>query len=62
MRRNIRVVQICNLAQPAPIAGDDLEFHDVGLPSLRRETKIVMDLSEEDIAKEIVEWIRGGAR
>jgi electron transfer flavoprotein beta subunit len=33
-------------------------FERVALPSQRRETRVVKDLSPDDIAKEIVEWIR----
>jgi electron transfer flavoprotein beta subunit len=31
----------------------------VTLPSQRRETRIVKDLPEDEIAREIVDWIRG---
>jgi electron transfer flavoprotein beta subunit len=35
-----------------------LTFASVALPKQRRDTKIVKDLSTDDIAREIVEWIK----
>jgi electron transfer flavoprotein beta subunit len=35
-----------------------LSFASVSLPKQLRETKIVKDKSADDIAKEIVEWIK----
>jgi hypothetical protein len=35
-----------------------LNFAGVSLPKQLRETKIVKDKSTDDIAKEIVEWIK----
>jgi electron transfer flavoprotein beta subunit len=45
-------------AKPVKLAGDGLCFASVSLPKQLRETKIVKDKSPEDIAKEIVEWIK----
>lgn len=45
-------------ARPAEVGGSDLRFLEVSVPSQRRETRIVKDASADDIAAEIVEWIR----
>jgi electron transfer flavoprotein beta subunit len=45
-------------AKPVKLAGEGLSFSAVSLPSQRRETKIVKDLPADEIAREIVEWIR----
>lgn len=45
-------------AKAVKVAGDGLSFTSVALPSQLRETKVVKDKSPEDIAREIVEWIR----
>ncbi len=46
-------------AQPATLGSARLEFVSAQVPRVRRETRVVKDLSPEEIAKEIVEWIRG---
>ena len=45
-------------AKPVKLAGEGLSFASVSLPKQLRETKIVKDKSADDIAKEIVEWIK----
>ena len=45
-------------AKPTKLAGDGLAFGSVTLPKQLRETKVVKDKSPDDIAREIVEWIR----
>ena len=45
-------------AKPVKLAGEGLTFDGVSLPKQLRETKIVKDKSPDDIAKEIVEWIK----
>jgi electron transfer flavoprotein beta subunit len=45
-------------ANPAKLPGAGLTFGSVALPKQLRETKIVKDKSPDDIAREIVEWIR----
>ena len=47
-------------ARPAKLAGEGLTFVSVTLPKQLRATRIVKDKSPEDIAKEIVEWIKRG--
>ncbi len=46
-------------ATAAPLAGDDLEFVAAEKPEQRRETRIVKDVPAEEIAAELVDWIRG---
>ena len=45
-------------ARPVKLAGDGLSFANVSLPKQLRETKIVKDKTPDDIAKEIIEWIK----
>jgi len=45
-------------AKPVKLAGEGLAFASVTLPKQLRETRIVKDKSPDDIAKEIVEWIK----
>ncbi len=45
-------------AKPTKLAGEGLSFVSVSLPKQLRETKIVKDKSVDDMAKEIVEWIK----
>jgi electron transfer flavoprotein beta subunit len=45
-------------ARPAKLNGDGLNFASVSLPKQLRETRVVKDKSPEEIAKEIVEWIK----
>jgi electron transfer flavoprotein beta subunit len=45
-------------AKPAKLSGAGLGFTSVSLPKQLRETKIVKDKTADDIAREIVEWIR----
>ena len=45
-------------AQPAPVATSGITFASVTLPAQQRQTRIVKDASVEEIAKEIVAWIK----
>ncbi len=45
-------------SKPTKLAGEGLSFASVALPKQLRETRIVKDKSPDDIAKEIVEWIK----
>ncbi len=49
-------------ARPAPLRGQGLRFASASLPAQRRETRVVKDLTVEEIAREIVEWISGVPR
>ena len=46
-------------AVPAPVGVGGVSYLGVELPSQRRETRIVKDMSVDDIAAEIVAWIKG---
>jgi electron transfer flavoprotein beta subunit len=45
-------------AQPASVGAEGVNWIGVDLPCQRRETRIVKDLSVDEIAKEIVAWIK----
>jgi len=45
-------------AKPAKVSGEGIEFCGVSLPKQLRHTQIVKDKSVDEIAREIVEWIR----
>ena len=45
-------------AVPAPIGAEGVTYHKVELPAQRRETRIVKDLSVDEIAAEIVAWLK----
>jgi electron transfer flavoprotein beta subunit len=56
---NMRAVMTAlQKAAPVKLAGEGLTFLSVALPKQLRATKIVKDKSPDDIAKEIVEWIK----
>ena len=46
-------------AKPAALRGDAISFERASLPKQQRDTRIVKDLSAEQVAREIIEWIRG---
>jgi len=45
-------------AKPAKIGAEGVTFTSVALPKQQRQTRIVKDMSADDIAKEIVAWIQ----
>lgn len=45
-------------AKPFKPANEGLSFSGVALPKQRRDTKIVKDMTPDDIARELVEWIK----
>jgi electron transfer flavoprotein beta subunit len=44
-------------AAAAPVTTGGVEFVQVAVPKVQRETRIVKDMSPDDIAREIVAWI-----
>jgi electron transfer flavoprotein beta subunit len=44
-------------AAPSPVGTGGVEFAAVQVPKAQRETRIVKDVSPDEIAREIVEWI-----
>lgn len=44
-------------AKPARIAAEGVKFASVALPKQQRQTKIIKDVSADEIAREIVAWI-----
>jgi electron transfer flavoprotein beta subunit len=45
-------------ARPVKLTGNGLTFTEVSVPKQLRETRIVSNKSTEEIAREIVDWIR----
>ena len=45
-------------AKPVKIAAAGLTFASVTLPKQQRNTRIVKNMSPEDIARELIEWIK----
>lgn len=56
--QNMRTVMpALQKAKPAPAGVGGIEYLSVSLPKQQRETKVVKDLSPDEIAREIVAWI-----
>ncbi len=47
-------------AKPAAVTLGDLRYHGVTLPKVRRDTKVVKDLTPDQVAAELVAWITAG--
>ena len=45
-------------AAPAPVGTGGVEFAAVQVPKAQRETRVVKDLGPDEIARELVEWIK----
>ena len=46
-------------AKPAAVGAGGIAYGKVEVPAQKRATRIVKDASADDIAKEIVEWVKG---
>jgi electron transfer flavoprotein beta subunit len=46
-------------AQAAPVSTGDIAYKSVEIPKQQRETRVEKDASTDDIAQEIVDWIKG---
>jgi electron transfer flavoprotein beta subunit len=44
-------------AKPASLAANGLRYHSASLPKQQRTTRVVKDLTPDEIARELVEWI-----
>jgi electron transfer flavoprotein beta subunit len=56
---NMRLVMpALQKAKPVKLTGETIEFSGVSLPKQLRNTQVIKDKSPDDIAREIVEWIR----
>jgi electron transfer flavoprotein beta subunit len=44
-------------AAPAPVGTGGVEFLSVAVPKVQRDTRIVKDMTPDDVAREIVAWI-----
>jgi hypothetical protein len=47
-------------AKPSPVSTGDITFTSVTLPTQTRTTQVIKDASPEQIAADIVAWIKGG--
>jgi electron transfer flavoprotein beta subunit len=55
---NMRLVMpALQKAAPSPVTTGGVEFTSVQVPKVQRETRIVKDVSPDEIARELVEWI-----
>jgi electron transfer flavoprotein beta subunit len=45
-------------SKPGKLTGEGLAYQSVTLPKQKRDTKIVKDMAVDQIAKEIVDWVR----
>jgi len=45
-------------AKATPLASPGLSFSSVSLPTQVRETRVVKDMTPDEIAREIVNWIK----
>jgi len=58
---NMRVVMpALQKAKPVKLAGEGLTFASVALPKQQRETRIEKNMNADEIAKEIVAWVKQG--
>jgi len=46
-------------AKPAGVGTGGIAYAKTEIPPQKRQTRIVKDISADDIAKEIVEWVKG---
>jgi electron transfer flavoprotein beta subunit len=57
--QNMRLIMpALQKAKPVKIGAEGVSFESVELPQQRRETKIVKNVAADEIAREIVEWIK----
>ncbi|BBD07779.1 electron transfer flavoprotein subunit beta [Desulfovibrio ferrophilus] len=57
--QNMRfVMPALQQAKPAAVGAEGVTYKSVELPKVRRDTRIVKDTPVEDIAREIVDWIK----
>jgi len=45
-------------ARPVKVGAEGVTYASVALPKQQRQTRIVKDATPDDIAKEILEWIK----
>jgi electron transfer flavoprotein beta subunit len=44
-------------AKPAPVGVGGIQYREVAIPKAQRETRVEKNMSTDDVAREIVEWI-----
>ena len=58
MQNMQRIMPALQKAQPATVGAEGISYASVEVPQQKRETRIVKDVSAEEIAGDIVEWLR----
>lgn len=58
MQNMQKIMPALQKAQPAAVGAEDVTYASVEVPQQRRDTRIVKDVSVEEIAGDIVEWLR----
>jgi electron transfer flavoprotein beta subunit len=58
MRNMQKIMPALQKALPAAVGAEGVEFTNVEIPEQRRQTRIVKDATADDVAREIVDWIR----
>ena len=58
MQNMQKIMPALQKAQPAAVGAEDVTYASVEVPQQRRETRIVKDVPVEEIAGDIVEWLR----
>ncbi|MFC1584704.1 electron transfer flavoprotein subunit beta/FixA family protein [Fibrobacterota bacterium] len=59
MQNMRKIMPALQKARPVNLAVDGLAYRQVEIPSQKRETRVVKDTPADEIAREIVEWIKG---
>ncbi len=54
-----KIMPALQKATPVKIGTGDINFKKVEIPTQQRKTKIVKDMPVDDIAKELIEWMKG---
>lgn len=54
-----KIMPALQQAKPAAVGMEGITYKSVEIPAQTRETRVVKDSSPADIAREIVEWIKG---
>lgn len=52
------IMPVLQKAKPVKLTGEGVSFKNVELPRQRRETRILKDISADEIAREIVDWVK----
>lgn len=59
MRNMQKIMPALQQAKPAKLGAEGITFDKVEIPEQRRETRVVKDMPVDEMARDIVDWIRG---